>query len=233
MQTYKISIPKPCTEDWDKMTKTDQGKLCVACNKVVIDFTGMSTQEILHVLLNQKGKKVCGNFYNTQIKNPIQYMAPTRKMKWPAMAAMLVAGLFTVAPAITHAQRNTEKVVHPVSVRIDQSGTNETINTEPGKDSLITYKIKVKSFKTNTTIAGAQINITDVGSFTSDKNGMVVVSISMKDVPEFIQVDCWASGFETSSQTIYKTQLEKNKKLEIFLAEEERYMMRGDVSIDH
>src|SRR5688572_4455488 len=161
MNKYQISIPKPCTEDWDKMTKTAQGKHCASCNKVVIDFSTMNNQQIIEILLAQKGKKICGNFYNTQIKNPIQYIAPVRHMKWPAIAAMLVAGLFHLAPGGAYAQRAHEKVVHPTTIKTERNLTDSKTNTEPGKDSLVTYTIKIKSVETKLAIGGAQVIIKD------------------------------------------------------------------------
>ena len=39
-----LYIPKPCHEDWNKMTPTQQGKFCSSCSKQVIDFSLMSDQ---------------------------------------------------------------------------------------------------------------------------------------------------------------------------------------------
>ena len=59
-------IPKPCHENWNKMTPKEQGKHCEVCSKVVVDFTKKSPIEISHVMANAVGE-VCGNFNLNQL----------------------------------------------------------------------------------------------------------------------------------------------------------------------
>jgi len=40
----KIHIPEPCSENWDKMTPQGGGRYCLSCDKVVTDFTNMTTE---------------------------------------------------------------------------------------------------------------------------------------------------------------------------------------------
>ena len=64
----KISIPTPCHEDWNKMTPDETGRHCSACAKSVVDFTGMSDEEVKHFFLNKKeDEKVCGRFKQIQL----------------------------------------------------------------------------------------------------------------------------------------------------------------------
>ena len=62
---HKITIPKPCHEDWDKMTPNNNGRFCSSCSKTVIDFTNMSNNEIQ--LYFQQHSNVCGRFKNSQL----------------------------------------------------------------------------------------------------------------------------------------------------------------------
>ncbi len=64
---YKVTIPKPCREDWNKMTSNKKGKFCDVCTKTVIDFTNKSTNEIQDILLKNHDKRVCGHFYKSQL----------------------------------------------------------------------------------------------------------------------------------------------------------------------
>ena len=62
---HKITIPKPCHEDWNKMTSNDNGRFCGSCSKNVIDFTNMLPDEIQ--LYFQQHNNICGRFKNSQL----------------------------------------------------------------------------------------------------------------------------------------------------------------------
>jgi hypothetical protein len=64
MKIEKVSIPKPCSYGWDKMTVTNdrKGRHCEACNKIVVDFTSMTTSEIQKNLATLSNVKTCGHF---------------------------------------------------------------------------------------------------------------------------------------------------------------------------
>lgn len=66
----KISIPKPCHEDWNKMTPNEKGAFCSKCAKTVIDFTKKNAEEIRNTLLTETGKKICGRFLSNQLDEP-------------------------------------------------------------------------------------------------------------------------------------------------------------------
>ena len=76
---FKIHIPDPCHEDWDKMTPNEQGSFCKVCSKTVIDFSKKSENEIQEYLLENMDKKVCGRFRISQLETePIE--APRLKI---------------------------------------------------------------------------------------------------------------------------------------------------------
>ncbi len=63
----KLSIPKPCHENWSEMTPNEKGAFCKLCAKSVIDFTQKSVQEIKDFLLEKKNEKVCGRVNSDQL----------------------------------------------------------------------------------------------------------------------------------------------------------------------
>ena len=67
----KISIPKPCHEDWAAMTPNEQGRHCTSCDKTVVDFTLMDDDEVKYFFINKKEEKVCGRFRNQQLSRII------------------------------------------------------------------------------------------------------------------------------------------------------------------
>jgi hypothetical protein len=74
-----LSIPKPCHEDWDKMTCAEKGRFCGSCRKEVIDFTRMSESQLIAFFKKPTGS-VCGRFRNDQLEKDI-YIRP-RRMPW-------------------------------------------------------------------------------------------------------------------------------------------------------
>lgn len=63
----KPYIPEPCHEDWNAMTPKEKGRFCDVCDKVVVDFTKMSDEEIVEYLQQHSKQKTCGHFKNEQL----------------------------------------------------------------------------------------------------------------------------------------------------------------------
>lgn len=64
---YAISIPKPCHEDWTKMTPNEKGRFCGSCSKTVVDFTKMNAKEIQVYIHNHKDQRICGHIKQSQL----------------------------------------------------------------------------------------------------------------------------------------------------------------------
>ncbi|MBW7913117.1 MAG: carboxypeptidase regulatory-like domain-containing protein [Taibaiella sp.] len=67
----QISIPQPCSEDWNKMTPQEQGRFCDNCQKCVVDFTGFTDEQLYKYFREHKGENVCGRFQNWQLKRQV------------------------------------------------------------------------------------------------------------------------------------------------------------------
>ncbi|KAF2507944.1 hypothetical protein EYY60_18525 [Flavobacterium zhairuonense] len=76
-RNYKITIPEPCHEDWNKMTPNKNGRFCMSCSKTVIDFTSMLPEEIQHFFIQNQNKKICGRFKKSQL-DTITIQIPSR-----------------------------------------------------------------------------------------------------------------------------------------------------------
>ncbi len=66
---FSVSIAKPCSADWNKMSPSEQGKFCGLCSLTVVDFTKMNNQEIKEYFLCHQNKKTCGRFNTSQVTN--------------------------------------------------------------------------------------------------------------------------------------------------------------------
>lgn len=67
-----ISIPRPCNEDWNKMTPNEKGAFCQVCSKTVVDFTQMTDDEVKNYFLKNSSAKTCGHFKKSQLEKPYQ-----------------------------------------------------------------------------------------------------------------------------------------------------------------
>ena len=63
----KISVDNPCSENFENFSKTTSGGFCGSCEKEVIDFTVMTSEEIQNHFSTSANTK-CGRFKSSQLK---------------------------------------------------------------------------------------------------------------------------------------------------------------------
>lgn len=76
----QLSIADPCHENWDKMTPSEQGRFCGACQKQVVDFTNMSDREIAQFFKKPSMGSVCGRFMQDQLDRDLEI--PKKRIPW-------------------------------------------------------------------------------------------------------------------------------------------------------
>ncbi len=69
-KNFEITIPKPCSQQWDSFLPQSGGRFCGSCEKVVVDFTKMSDQELFDYFKNNTNY-VCGRFNPSQINKTL------------------------------------------------------------------------------------------------------------------------------------------------------------------
>lgn len=74
-RNFKITIPEPCHENWDKMTPKDNGRFCLSCSKTVVDFTAMLPEEIQQYFISYKN--VCGRL-KSELLSEINIQIPSQ-----------------------------------------------------------------------------------------------------------------------------------------------------------
>ena len=79
MKKLELSIPKPCHENWEAMTPKDKGRFCGACQKTVIDFSGMSDRQVADYF-KRPAESVCGRFRNEQLHRMMD--VPKKSLPW-------------------------------------------------------------------------------------------------------------------------------------------------------
>ena len=64
--TIQVSVPHPCTQNWDEMTPNAMGRHCDHCRETVIDFTTWD-DTALYNFLSTNSTPVCGRYFDTQL----------------------------------------------------------------------------------------------------------------------------------------------------------------------
>jgi len=64
---FSLNIKTPCIENFKDFAPTSNGGFCNSCEKEVIDFTKMSSQEIVTYFQTKKSADTCGLFKSSQL----------------------------------------------------------------------------------------------------------------------------------------------------------------------
>jgi hypothetical protein len=148
----KITVPEPCTQNWDEMQPSEQGRFCLHCVKEVIDFTSFTNDEI-KTWFSSSYEKVCGRFEQQQL---IDFNGSSTSRKWRTASwkLMLTSCLALFA---------SSKAFSSVSVKsFSQEQTIKKIADEKqviSKDSLFIITGKVTDKEDGLAIPGASIKI--------------------------------------------------------------------------
>ncbi|WP_396635514.1 carboxypeptidase-like regulatory domain-containing protein [Maribacter sp. R77961] len=64
----RITVKKPCSENFENFDETKKGGFCLSCNLEVIDFRAMSEKALMNHFRSSE-KKTCGRFKTSQLKS--------------------------------------------------------------------------------------------------------------------------------------------------------------------
>ena len=99
----RVNVAVPCGQDWEKMLPAEKGRHCQQCCKTVVDFTGMSDEELIRFFKERAipgaGRRpdaegICGRFMADQLGRELAPLPVQRNglKGWP----LLVAGALTL-----------------------------------------------------------------------------------------------------------------------------------------
>jgi hypothetical protein len=89
----QLHIPTPCHENWATMQPAEKGRHCAACQKTVIDFTGMSDAQLIHYFSQPNQPSVCGRLAPDQLHRNL--LPPPARNGWHGWHWLLAGLLFT------------------------------------------------------------------------------------------------------------------------------------------
>ena len=105
-----LEINKPCSENFDSFSKTQKGGLCNSCEKEVIDFSKMTSNEIISYFKNNIGNKTCGKFGKNQFKKLSQNSKPKRKLSFFGGIGLACLSFFTFSTLQAQQKPTKEKI---------------------------------------------------------------------------------------------------------------------------
>ena len=197
---YKITIPEPCHEDWNKMTPQEKGRFCDKCEKCVIDFTGLSTQQMFNHI--NSGKDLCGRFRPDQLNRDL-VAAPVKKgfsFQWVLSSVLVITG-FNKAFSQSEESFSVGKIA---PIEISQNGETTVIPPPLIVDSLIISGVITDS-ETGEPIPFANIYCSQfkVGAL-SDFDGKFIFRLPSEEVTEPLKIEVTSVGYENAEILIEK-----------------------------
>ncbi len=182
LHSIQITIPQPCSEDWNKMTPQEQGRFCDSCRKCVVDFTNFSDTELYQYLIENKGKKACGRFRVEQLNRPIQipHQPHSQLYKWVIAAGLsLIFTIASEADAFAQAPiKQKATITNSHSTSIARQKNNDTVVLEEltiteYKEPLISGEWTLDSGSNNQLSNQSTDSVTIKGIVTDDNNDPV------------------------------------------------------------
>jgi len=214
---HTITIPKPCSEDWNKMTPTQKGAFCKSCEKEVIDFTHTSNIELSRKI--KKGENMCGRFTANQLDTPLPSV---ERSTWKRNAAMLgFASVLALGTPLTAQEKE------PAPIHIPQKPIIMGIIAPQPVFETVTIKGTIQGI--NATKQKAYISLvgTDIRTQT-DLEGNFCLEIPEEHLKNNAALLVAALGFENleiavTSKTTFVTGT----------LQEEMYQIMGEIEILH
>lgn len=166
---YRLELTNPCAESWNAMLPTTQGRFCQSCAKNVVDFTGLTDDQVL-ALLKESNGTLCGRVKETQLDRNLVTRTET---SFPARLFKVFAGLFLWASTKGTAQ---ELIVKQPRSFVLPPTNQEAFETKKRNDPDYTLQTWVKgqviSAESKVPVAGAWVMINGTGyNAVSDTTG--------------------------------------------------------------
>lgn len=224
---FKITIPKPCHENWQAMTPEAKGRFCQKCAKTVHDFSQKTDRQIAKIYQDNDGK-VCGRFHKKQLNRSIAPYKPAPKQGNWTMAGMVLSGVLAVGQV--DGQNCSSEIKGKVVM-------TEKVEEQPmllGKMAIEQPPIIISGKMTDENeepLIGGTVRFVRADIFAiTDVNGDYHIEIPKDYEEKEIVINFSYTGFEHQSKSIH---LSGNQQLDVILSEvsydDETLMMMGFV----
>jgi hypothetical protein len=165
MSTIQLTIEIPCDKNWAGMQPAEQGRFCSACEKNVIDFTGMNNNEVYNTILKNDAN-ICGRFNNSQLQQALPLDAE-KKQRWHNyFFSFLVPALLFSKQAVAQQKIGKVRATSPTGNTVRMG----LVANAPVQNQF-TFSGVVKDAATNEIIANATVQVKDGAGVITDSAG--------------------------------------------------------------
>lgn len=223
----QISIPKPCSEDWSKMTPTERGRFCAMCTKEVVDFTKISDAQLVKYL-SQSKNSICGHIRQNQLNRTIEALnEPKSQIQYrPWFERVLAATvfLFTLGSVKGQSQPSVNEVSQNQVARLETQFEQTISKPDESTSHEIILRGIVLDSLNNEPLPFAQLVCrSSQVSGATDVNGQFELKFEFDEVPDSRVLEIFHTRFGKTEVTVTKEDFEK--PILICLASTEKEIM--------
>lgn len=220
MSQFKLSIPNPCSESWDKMEQSEQNKYCSKCQKCIIDFTNYSDEALVHFFDNTK-EQICGRFSPKQLDRVLIYKNLNNQKKIIGISSLLLLSTFTAGKPLNDLPN--------IALTMAQYSAKKRLMTHDNQQ----LKGRVTHYKTQKPIQNAEVSVEQEGikiATITDENGEFTFILNEKHKEKKLYIRVYAADYnmlgiylipQADANTIWQIELSKNDAPKIALTKEQ------------
>ncbi len=212
-KNIRLSIPKPCNENWDRMTPNERGMHCAVCSREVIDFTTYSDVDLYRFFSTYRGS-VCGKLSDNQLSRNVHILPQPQSKLYRLVIACGLSLMFSQLPEAYAGARNYVEASVEFVVEPDNAESPDEKITEGTKCTLKgILRDKNDNLLDHATIELLQGN-NRIAITTTDTNG----NYSIEEIPAGkYTIVAKLGGFETIRMDNYYIPARKEQHLNLRL----------------
>jgi hypothetical protein len=223
---YKITIPEPCSEDWNLMTPQEKGRHCVVCDKVVVDFSKATKQEIINHIT--KEGKICGRIPRAFLDTNLVDESERQAFGIKGLVATVVNLLALTTTIHAQVKEEPKQEVSPV-LKKESSTVDEQhlVIQNVEKENTITIKGTVFTASDSVPLPGTVVTLKETGKkVVSNLDGNFEITVPLHISSELL-IDF--IGFESKKICVRP---ENSNNIKIYLVEvDDPYATGGPILI--
>lgn len=184
MKSIEINLRNPCKESWSNMEVSENGKFCSLCNKVVVDFTKMTDNEIYEFAKKNSNISVCGKIYKNQLNRKL-----IPQKKYYNSFRLFLISLLSLKLFNSEANERIEKI-EPFIKEQKKYQTHKMVssNSKLDNDEIWQIKGRIIDEKSKKPIAGLIIKSSNNTQTVTDNKGNFTIALNPEKHSQYRQI---------------------------------------------